>query len=308
MMDKSAIHFLGIKWRDEQPLFVYRPQRDVDQEESFNLFDLKEITIEIPFERYCIGNDGPCPYGRVLTAASKKGNKCFVCGQRDFVQYMPLKALNSDQHEILKTQPHFNYINLFGSELIKVGVASKNNKRKRVLEQGAYATMYFTEGDGFTVRQIEDMVSIMLKVTQHVAWTSKFKVINIKPEESEVEKIFKEKFDEITEIVPERFNENLFKAPEIVMNFEKYHLELPSTLGEILSPDIFSPDDVVSGRIVGVYGQVLFIENSIGIYAINTKNLEGFILNISDVSTSQKLIMPAKTIQVQKPEFTVDLF
>jgi hypothetical protein len=307
-MDYKNIHFLGIKWRDEKPVFIYRPDRRVDEESSFELKSGEPVTITISGERYCIGDNGPCPYDRILTSKNKRGNKCFVCGQKDFVQYMPLKALNAEQHEILKGQPHFNYINLFGPEILKVGVASQKNKRKRVLEQGAFATMYFTEGDGFTVRQIEDMVSIMLKFTQHVAWTAKYKVINLRPTDEAVKGKLENVYTEIAEIMPERFQENLLKMPEIVINSDKYHINLPPTLTEIRSIDTFATGDVISGTIVGLYGLVILIENELGFFALNTRNLEGFILDVDNTMSVQHLVTPAKSIQIQKPEFTVDLF
>lgn len=299
------IHFLGISWRDELPRFTYRLNRIIDVSESLLLENGNTFTIHISGKRYCVGDHGPCPYDRELTTDQKRGKSCYLCGQRDFIQYMPLKGLTDAQHDVLRTQPHFNYINCFGASLVKVGVASNHNKRKRVLEQGAFATMYFADSDGFTVRQIEDMVSSMLKIRQHVSWNAKYKFLNISPDFELLQKKFLLIYDEIKEIMPQQFCECLLPEPEIVRNDAKYQVTLPPTLSELNVLDVFHTGDVISGKIVGIYGLIILLQYEERIYAVNTRNLEGFMLSISQKIVRSNLVHPAKRIKIERPEITL---
>jgi Protein of unknown function (DUF2797) len=308
-MDTTSLHFLGIKWLEETPYLVYRPDRRDEKEERYELKSGTPLLIKIADDRYCVGDDGICPYDRKLLSLKAKGSKCFVCGQSDYTQFMPIKGLREEQIETLKTQPHFNYINLFGPELLKVGVASKRNKRKRVLEQGAFATMYFSEGDGFTVRQIEDLVSIVLKITQHVAWSAKYKFFNDRIDESKAKVVLQKTYTEITQIIPERFANNLAANPEIVINHAKYRLNLPDFLQQLHLVDSFSVGDIISGEIVGLFGLIILLKNGSDYYALNTKNMEGYILDISEKVLPIQVVTPGKTVVFKpKPHTHMDLF
>lgn len=176
-MNIKSEHFLGLKWSDKKPYMVFRTDRRIRDEHMIELNGGVELTIKIIDSKYCIGPGEVCPYNRSIQNG-KNESKCFSCRQGEFTQIMPIKTLKDYQIEDLKNQPHFNYINIFGNELLKAGVASKKDKTKRVLEQGSIATLYFAQSDGFRARQIEDFVSEQLKVTQHVAWPTKFKLLN----------------------------------------------------------------------------------------------------------------------------------
>jgi hypothetical protein len=279
---------------------VFRPDRLKSVEEKSELLKNSELTITITGPKYCVGASGVCPYNKIIQNGRNE-NKCFSCRQGEMTQIMPVNRLNAYQIEDLKNQPHFNYINIFGNQLLKAGVASTINKTKRVLEQGSTATLYFAESDGYKARQIEDFVSMQLRITQHVAWPAKFKLLNEKVDREGVIEVLKSVYTQINQIIPEEFQKSILLEPEYSFNLDYYKFNLPEYLPRLQVVEDIQTGDVISGELIGVFGLILLLHNNKNYYAVNTRSLSGYMIQIEEKVEQVNLKEVAKVIDLKRP-------
>lgn len=300
------MHFLGIKWNNNQkiPYIKYKNNPNDIVENYLKLEKGKRLTIFIGEKRYCIGFYEPVNYLRtqcqnVAKIETEEYPQCNICRMKDSTYYLPLSALNYQQIELLKTQPHLNYINIFGEDIIKIGVAAKVRKFTRILEQGAIATIFFTETDGYTSRIIEHLLSKKLKIKQSVIWNTKIKNLKNIPEDEDSHKKLEKIYKQIKDIVPSEYQRSILPQPEYYFNFDYYGIRIPDNLLSIKLFNKFNSNDVISGTVIGVYGEIIFIKSNHGghIYGINTKSLLGYMIAVSDKDLLMKLKNEPKLIE-----------
>jgi len=173
------MQFLGIKWENQlkNPWITYKNNPKDSHEQYLPITPGKKLTIIVGSERYCIGIFAHPEYKRSSCTNNSlvyDNSQCSYCKSKNATYFLPLNTLRYDQIDILKEQPHLNYINIFGSNLIKTGVAAKVRNITRLLEQGAIATIFFAETDGFISRQIESHISKTLNIKKLLLGIQRF--------------------------------------------------------------------------------------------------------------------------------------
>ncbi|MCY0904525.1 DUF2797 domain-containing protein [Arthrobacter sp. H14-L1] len=115
----------------------------------------------------------PCP----LLATAQRGYQCGLCFARDDFRFMHDFHRSGVAPAGLRSylgQPHWLYIATFADGATKVGTASQRSRFSRLAEQGAVVAQYVAlADDGRIVRQLEDLVTDQLGLTQQIRSTAK---------------------------------------------------------------------------------------------------------------------------------------
>ncbi len=190
------------------------------------------------------------------------------------------------------TQKHVVYIALFGNNKFKVGTAAEYRKYTRILEQGAIASMFIAETlDGKQARLIEHSISKLGYVLQ-VNSAFKMKNLIIDMDRTEIENILKEHYNNIMNGIPDVLKKYLI-SPEInyceKMNRMNKRIFVPKKMQLSLldnkvqntyNINYFLNYDSICGRIVNVIGTFLVIKSNNDFLVYDTKELDGYIVNI----------------------------
>ncbi len=133
--------------------------------------------------RQCVGSfavhgptvsvHSPCPE----SAAAERGYQCGPCFSRDDFRFMHDFHRSGVAPAGLRSylsQPHWLYIATFADGATKVGTTSQRSKWGRLAEQGAVLAQYVAlADDGRVVRQLEDLVTASLGLTQQIRSAAK---------------------------------------------------------------------------------------------------------------------------------------
>ncbi len=115
----------------------------------------------------------PCPQ----LATALRGYQCGGCFARDDFRFLHDFHRSGVAPPGLRRylgQPHWLYLATFADGATKVGTASQRSKFSRLAEQGAVVAQYVAfADDGRIVRQLEDLVSAHLGLTQQIRSTAK---------------------------------------------------------------------------------------------------------------------------------------
>lgn len=302
------MHFLGIHWdnKDKKPLYKFR---NVRYDTSVHLADIivgEEVTFKVLDKRYCIGHtDGGGEMNHLCKTAiageELTSSQCDICRQQDSLYFTHLNGLKVNQLNELKNKPSINYINIFGNKLLKTGVTGVDRKVTRVLEQGAFATMFFTLTDAYTSRIIENLVSQVLLIKQAYSWGTKIKYLAEPITNEESHMLLTSTIEQVRKTLNKNYDNSLLSIPEYHYNYEKYFLQLPNNLEKIFLTEHISYGDIISGKIMGIYGQIiLLLQEDQSIIGINMKALQGYLLNISNNKTLNEFKVKPKMIELYK--------
>src|SRR3989344_7402120 len=301
------MHFLGIKWDNQQknPWIKYKNSlRDVE-ESYLPIINGNNLTITIGTRRYCIGSFTHPEYKKDSCKTSDNvmldSSQCSSCQSKDATYFLPINSLRYHQVKILKEQPHLNYINIFGNNIIKIGVAAKVRKITRLLEQGAVATIFFAESDGFTSRLIESHISKALNIKQAVSWGTKLRFIQEIPEKEKAYAELRKVYEQVIVNISSTYENVLIKNPEFLYNYDYYFLSVPKSINSIKLINQFSDSDIISGLVIGVYGEIVLLKQKTDdIYALNTKSLQGFLIEKAEGVLSTKITHEPKPIELNR--------
>jgi hypothetical protein len=301
------MHFLGIMWDNERktPWLKHKQMPHSRDEQYTRIKSGESIAIKVQEYRYCIGSLSDPDYKRVPCKLQLQSNpqysQCQTCKSLDSVYILPVNSLRADQSAILKSQPHINYINIFGGGIIKTGVAAKVRKITRLLEQGAIASLLISETDGITSRVIETNISRIMQIKQAVLWESKIKnILDIPSYEKcniEMVNIYRQLISQIND----KHKAVFYREPVFLYNIDNYGISFPENLSEITHINQLAIGDSISGVVSSVYGEIIFIRNKDKFYALNTKYLQGYMIDFVKETKEMNLHNKQKIIQIQNP-------
>jgi hypothetical protein len=298
------MHFLGMKWHNALKLPFLRVSATPcqGQEIELPLAINQPLTIQVQNERYCVGcSDHPeyrvnaVKYPGVLVDPRKA--LCQICLRKSRVYFMPLSTLNSEEKEILENRSNYNYVNLFGTELLKTGVVSAHKQFTRVLEQASTASVFFARTDGVKARELEHFISKELKIAQAVRWDTKLKLLGQPSGEAQARKILTQALETVKDELPTEFKAYLVEQAEFSYNLDYYHLQLDPLVTELYYISEVTGGDLISGVVAGVFGEILLLrlENSSQYYAFNTNSLLGYLFELETANSNQPILRLAKT-------------
>lgn len=281
-------HLIGIDWINKEPYLIYRPNRLELHEEQVNLNNLESIDLILNGPRYCIGYYDAstsehvlCPLQREVTY--KKESQCYFCRSKSSTFTFAIKSLSEGQRELLLQRDSINYFSLFGKDIIKVGVASTGRKYSRILEQGAFAALIFSEGNAMQTRELESFISIEYKVIQSLNWKKKLSLLHQTLEPQRAERKLKEFLRQI-----KKQSENseylslIIHSAEFFNAMPYYKIALPKEMEFVDAYDAFRDGDRISGQIKGIFGKILLLEIQGKVHAIHSKGLQGFLVGFNE--------------------------
>ncbi len=281
------MHFLGFKWKNDSYL-PYIQYRDVANNGEVKFQELKEksyINIKISRDRFCTGyfsnpeyNKVSCKYNMNLEGTT--GFQCPECQHSDSALFLPLNSLNDFQKSVVKSQNHLNYINLFGEDLIKVGVAAQVRKYTRIHEQGAHATLFITECDGIIAREIEELISNRLGLKQSINVTTKVNVIYNYLSKGEARKKLTDMYFRVMDLLKGNYSKYLLTEPEYIYNIDFYNLK--NKENAIYYLNNLEGIKEMSGTIKSVIGELLILsDNQSRLIAFNSKLILGRLIEVN---------------------------
>lgn len=171
---------LGMSWATGEPLArVRRPEQPLAEPEPLRGLSL---AYEVPDggPRHCIGHSGARSRDEPLDCPNKPeagSRTCTSCSVKDAMYASSLHhahtraraAIDPDVAEHLR-QPNRLYLAAFRDGSIKVGTSTAARAETRLLEQGAWVARFVaTTTDGYSVRDLEDRITIDVGLTQAVA-------------------------------------------------------------------------------------------------------------------------------------------
>lgn len=224
----------------------------------------KTFTLKKQLGRYCTGQfdlrtleNDVCPNAAELL--SPKANVCFDCF--DFIGFNPA-FYHLEQHQISPQQRTYNqtehivYLAYFAPGLIKVGISSNARKEHRWKEQGArFIAHIYTVPNAYEARHIEGKISSKLKLPEVILGKRKRTLLNTKLDFTSAKVEFYSLMDRIDEILSAKSNrERIFDLEEFYNpERNKLHLTIIDVSDHVESK--------ISGKCLGLYGDILLFEN-----------------------------------------------
>jgi len=293
------MQFLGIQWdtKTDQPHWL------VSEDDAYfqHIQPGDRIGMEISRPRLCIGQYSarkqsmiPCPY----EAEVEDEKQCSPCQYKQRTYTRGIDQLDDEQKNTLARQSHIGYVNLFGGGKRKTGVTVEHRKYQRVLEQGAFATLYFASTDGLYARYIEDAVSETLQVAQHIQWKPKIETLNQFP--SDYEQQLTEIRDRIYTHVPLMDTSHVSPMFDIHTWQDRYPLQTITAPDTVYYVRKLAAGDILAGTFYGVYGKLLCIQDTRRMYLINTDSLAGYTIHETQTTSASYLQTPSKAISFKK--------
>ena len=282
------MHLLTLHWNDERPALQYRPALAAPAIAHWELISGAPLALHLSSEKYCIGyydfvqrQKVPCPQQRRLEG---RYVQCVPC-QRQEVTFYTFTGIAADPQAAeayLVTQPHQAYLNLFGHDLLKVGVAAEGRKLRRTLEQGALASLFFAQANGNAIRELERYISRELGVRDRITTLQKIKRLAQQPTAKHAADLLGRMAEQIAGQVPPELRGYLRADAEFHFHRAKYHLQMPPEQGAIPYIHQVTPSDTYAGYIRGIVGNLLVLEaGDRGLYVLPIKLLQGYCLTVA---------------------------
>lgn len=247
------------------------------------------IQIQHPGIRHCVGwyditthTNHACEQYATVDA---KFDTCFSCRKKtDFNPAFYNASEVSEKQQAYNMTPHTVYIAYFGGGLAKAGIMADSRGLDRLYEQGAlwYVIVKHCD-DAIIAHQLEErLIAKGLKNSV----TKKQK-----------ELVFARQIDAVAE-------ENQFR--KILQNLSQdgsgivallNHFFFGKYPGEIITPRNVRP---ISGKIIGIVGRYLVLENNDRLYGIWLNDLLGYEVIITDGAAS---VVPIDASPIQVPLF-----
>jgi hypothetical protein len=246
----------------------------------------KTFTIQRELGRYCTGQfdlktleNDVCPNAAELL--SPKANVCFDCF--DFIGFNPA-FYHLEQHQISSQQRAYNqtehivYLAYFAPGLIKVGISSNDRKEHRWKEQGARVISHiFTVLNAYEARHLEEKISIGLNLPEVVLGKKKRSLLNVKVNFESAKMELNEVMTRIDSLLPIRCNRERIYEMDDYFNPEKRKLD--GTLIDVSE----HPDGKISGRFLGLYGDVMVVQNGGIQFMCSLKKLISYRISFSEM-------------------------
>jgi len=255
----------------------------------------ERISIEVTGARRCAGYRRDGAYKGCALGHPEGKAKCDKCAASEgsFV-YTVFDGFNTagiDERDLAKMQtPHWVYIALFHPTIIKIGVSADHRKLLRQIEQGSAYTIYLAHTpDGTTARQIETL-SRNTGLADKIP--SKKKLDYLIPEftKDEAETAMR---GIINELYPTAYDEHphlrefMTPSAEVTQWSEFYGFD-GITQSQIQYMKL-QPGEWVSGRIVGMKGQLVVLDCDSDFVCVNMKDLKGYQINFANKPTGLRL-------------------
>lgn len=286
MLTTTPTFLVGFDYSIDRPALVLGTPRRSDREAVHMVGTT--LTLRRMQRRYCIGRydlasfeTSACPDNVVLDDDAKGGrcDRCeYFCG---FNPAFYRTDVMSPQQRAYSDHPHAVYVACFGQAALKVGISHERRLRTRLLEQGARAALILgLYPDARSARAIEEQVSLT-GLREHLSSSAKRRLLNERF-------IVDSAFVELREM-----RRRLASAiPSIAAQREQDPIDLSLFQGDVASlrlPILDLSDTrplAISGRGVGLIGDVMVVEQNRAMYMIALKQMVSYTVRIDFEETT----------------------
>lgn len=245
----------------------------------------KSFTIKRELGRYCTGQfdlatlkSDVCPNASELL--SPKASICFDCF--DFIGFNPA-FYHLEMHQISPQQRAYNqtehivYLAYFAPGLIKVGISSNARKEHRWKEQGArFVAHIYTVSNAYEARHIEEMISTNLKLPEVVLAKKKRELLIVELNFDRAREEFDVLFDQIDDLISTRSNR------DAIIEMDKYYKKEHETIAKTIIDVSDHADAKISGRCLGLYGDIVLFENGKTQFMFSLKKMISYRVSFSE--------------------------
>lgn len=256
---------------------------------AFRIFDDRRCAGRIDFEQL---RRLPCEERTVL----ESGTQCAVCRAREgFAECIRCDGLSCPPlapavHRYC-TGTHHLYLATFGGEEVKVGTASKQRRRARLVEQGALVAAYVATAPGPEIKQLERAVADLGYPTA-MRRREKLALLGSQVNEAEAEARVLAALDEISRALPDSMHEALhppepMRQPALARRARTY---------SYLQSLPLRPGSTVAGEVLGAVGSLVVLDDGGGAAALDLADLRCRVIEMqpstaeSDVSRQLPLL------------------
>lgn len=302
-MDKINV-FTGYGYDTEGPfILIDESNRDNFSRTKVSVLD-KTITLKkVENDRYCVGrfdldtfHSSPCPHQSKLE--NTKNNTCFSCFNYNAFNpsfyNVPINTI-SEKQQRYNLSPHDVYLAYFSDTVQKVGIAHNKRTRTRLLEQGAkVASIILHCPDAYEARRVEVMVSKSLGLKETVNSSVKKSFLSQPYDESKAIETLSSLIKEIrdtTEIEVESFQ----LVTDLTDQF--WSTTVPLKYVEIAMDITELNPFALSGKIVGMVGDILIFENNKNYFSASLKKIMSYQVSLLE-----------KEVPLQLPNYQIKLF
>lgn len=245
----------------------------------------KSFTIKREFSRYCTGQfdlktleDHVCLNAAELL--SPKAQVCFDCF--DFIGFNPA-FYHLEQHQISPQQRAYNqtehvvYLAYFAPGLIKVGISSNDRKEHRWKEQGARVISHiFTVPNAYEARHLEETISAGLNLPEVVIGKKKRSLLNVEINLEGAKTELNELMTRVDSCVSVTCNRE--RVYEMDGFYNPSGVQLNQTLIDVSE----YPEGKISGKFIGLYGDIVVFENRGNQFIFSLKKLISYKVTFSE--------------------------
>lgn len=245
----------------------------------------KSFTLKKELSRYCTGQfdlktleNDVCPNAAELL--SPKAHVCFDCFE--FIGFNPA-FYHLERHQISPQQRAYNqtahivYLAYFAPGLIKVGISSNDRKEHRWKEQGArFIAHIYTVANAYEARHIEEKISSNLKLPEVVLGKKKRVLLNTKLDMDIAQAEFTSLMQRIDSVITAPCNR------ERVYDMEEYFNPSRTGLSSTIIDVSEHSDGKISGKCIGLYGDILLFENANQQFMFSLKKMISYTVSFSN--------------------------
>jgi Protein of unknown function (DUF2797) len=226
------------------------------------------------------------------------GSQCTDCRQEEVAYYLhrgdsvpplPIRRHLAQEHFVL-------YLALFGRGCIKVGISAIWRWRQRLLEQGAIAGWVVASGHVPEVLEAERTSQKQCGLHDRILWTRKLTLLSDIPSAAEAHASLAERLGEVQEIADRLGLTQVHDS--LAYNVPRYGIGDLSAHGSIGLVGSLDVGDVLAGRIVCIYGQMLVVRSGGETYALPGSVMSGHSVRVGSRLQSSRLEGRVKAVPV----------
>lgn len=277
--------------KDEKPLLTLQKDSTFIKLEPFG----KTLTLEFDTsQRYCIGwhditsgESHTCPDTNLIDV---KYEQCPACQKRTgFNPAFYNTASVSSQQEARNLEPHILYLAYFGGDIIKVGISHAARGNSRLLEQGARSALILdTFPTAHIARQYEAKIAALAGIAETVLIRKKIEALSLPYIQTDAEV----KLQNVLSTIEDEIKTS-FSGTSILHLDTKF---FPSGTPELSNAYESSSHNLISGKVSGMLGSLLFCTQQDTQLFLPLKKYVGYRVVLSDTETHINL--PAQQISL----------
>lgn len=222
--------------------------------------------------RQCIGiYNGRTERRRVCLRRSPvgDGSQCAACTAAD-----PGRLIAQDRANPSGT--FHAYLALFGRDAVKVGLTAERRAADRLLEQAAAAHVFVGSGSYREVRHAELLLSSGLGVPQHLSWRRKRELWSEQTDAARRGEVLTASAVEARTLLAQDGQVRVLPEGSVVDDATHYGLPEDELPRQRKVPSAVQEGDVAAGKILGVLGKLLVLDDDRDCLVLDTRSLEGW--------------------------------